>query len=153
MTIAKLDGLSVIMIAGLAAVISAAFGDLFGAVIGSLVCLAGFIELTGVKKLRQKNPGGINNLICSQLFLLLVIWCYVGIRLLTRDDSTTNALLTPERTGQLSQLGVDTHLLAKQLKLLIPLVYIVVALVTLAYQGGLAFFYYRKKASIEAALR
>lgn len=151
-TIARLDGLSVVGIATLGVIVAAAMGDRTGTLIGAGVAAAGCVELAGVRALRQSRAGGVNALVASQLMLLLLIWSYVGLRLWSGTDAMINQVLTPERLARIARLGVDTRLLDELLRRTLPLTYGVIALATLGYQGGLALFYHHKRGAIRAAI-
>jgi len=80
--IARFDGLSVLIVAGGFALLSAASKDISGAVIGLLIAAAGAIELHGVALLRVGRDG-MRWLVSSQLYLMAVILAYAGFRLPT----------------------------------------------------------------------
>lgn len=150
--IATLDGWSILIVSGLATLAAGLGSDLWGALTGAAICTASLIELKGAKDLKHGKPTGLSKLVASQLLLLTVIWIYVGARWLTNDNSLIDAALTPEILRQLSQIGVDPRQLTDLLKRIIPLTYAIIALVSLAYQGGLAWFYHRQKKAVYAAL-
>ncbi len=151
-TIARLDGWSVVGIATVGTIVAAVMGDRTGALIGAGVAAAGGLELAGVRALGRGRAGGVNALVASQLMLLLLIWGYAGLRLWAGTDALVDQVLTPERVARIAGLGVDTRLLDELLRRTLPLTYGVIVLATLGYQGGLALFYHRKRGSIGTAL-
>lgn len=150
MRVARFDGMSILGVAGLFALISAASRDISGALIGLLVALAGAFELHGVALLRARRPGGIRWLVSSQLYLLTTMLAYVALRLARPDIASIRAVVTSELAEQIQQagMGVDEFLLE-----FLRLVYLAVAAATLLYQGGMTIYYLRRRAAIEAALR
>src|SRR5215217_227981 len=79
--LAKLDGLSVLVVSSAYAVLAGMAGDFSGAIFGLLVAGAGALELHGVALLQQSLPRGMNWLVGSQLFLLFSILAYCAVRL------------------------------------------------------------------------
>lgn len=148
LNIARIDGLSVVCVAFLGTLVAVIAGDPLGGVIGTGVVTAGVIELAGAKALKDGRMGGINALVSSQLMLLLLIWTYVGFRLWLGTDTMTARLLSPERLRQLAELGIDTGLLVDLFQRMLPITYGIIVVATLAYQGGLALFYHRQRATI-----
>ena len=80
--VARLDGLSVLVISGVFALVSALAGDGLGAVVGLLVAGAGAVELHGATLLEHGEPRGIDWLTGSQGFLLATIALYCALRFL-----------------------------------------------------------------------
>ncbi|MFH1496313.1 MAG: hypothetical protein ABII82_00680 [Verrucomicrobiota bacterium] len=152
LTIARLDGLSVVGVAAAGSGLAAIMGDPTGTVVGGGVVLAGMLELAGVRSLKNGRVGGVDRLVASQLLLLALIWSYVGARLWQGTDTMVARLLTPDRLAQLAGWGVDTGRLLDLVHLTLPITYGVIVLATLAYQGGLALFYHRQRGAIRSAL-
>ena len=147
--VARFDGLSVLLVAGAFALISAASGDVSGAIVGLLVAAAGAIELHGVTLLRAYRVRGINWLITSQLYLMGILLGYAAVRLAHPDIAAIRPVVTPELAEQIRQadMGVDQFLLE-----FLRLVYVGVAAVTVLYQGGMTLYYSRRRSAVAAAL-
>lgn len=147
--IARFDGWSVVGVAGALTLLTVAMGDRVGGLIGVLVTAAGALELRGVSLLGRGEVRGMKWLIGSQLFLLTTILTYCALRLARPEVAPLRAMITPEMKDQLDMLGlgIDQFLLQ-----LYRLVYLAVALVVLLYQGGLAFYYTRKRSEVTRAL-
>ncbi|HXQ80453.1 MAG TPA: hypothetical protein VN775_04020 [Opitutaceae bacterium] len=148
--VARLDGTSILVVAGGFALISAAFRDVTGAVIGLLVAAAGAIELHGANLLRAADVKGMRWLVSSQLYLMAVMLTYVSFRLARPDIAALRPLVTQELADSIREadLNVDEVLLEMQ-----RLVYFAVAAATLLYQGGMTLYYLRRRASVAAALQ
>jgi hypothetical protein len=148
--IARLDGMSILGVAGAFALISAASRDVSGAVIGLLVAAAGAIELHGAGLLRAGRADGTRWLVSSQLYLMTTMLAYVALRISNPDLSTIRPVVTGELAAQIQQAGmtVDQFLLE-----FLRLVYVSVAAATLLYQGGMVIYYLRRRAAVEAALQ
>jgi hypothetical protein len=147
--IAHFDGMSVLVIAGVFGLLSAWAGDYLGAVIGLLVAGAGAIELHGETLLRGWSPRGMNWLIGSQLFLMVAMLGYCALRL-------THVVLPPippqletmiETTAEQLGLTKDEYML-----FVYRLGFQVIAGLTVLYQGGMAFYYLRRRAVVAQAL-
>ena len=146
--VARFDGASVLGLAGAFALVSAAFRDVTGAVIGLLVAAAGAIELHGASLLRSCDLKGVRWLLGSQLYLLAVILAYCAFRLARPDIASWRAVMTDDIAEPIRQAGmtVDQFLLQMQ-----RMVYFGVAAATLLYQGGMTLYYLRHRASVAAA--
>jgi hypothetical protein len=148
--LARMDGISVLAIAGAFALISGAARDLGGAAVGLLVAAAGAAELHGVTLIRNGFGSGVRWLIGSQLYLMIVIFAYVGYRLGHIDIGPMRALLKDDQRAVIQQANLteDEFLIA-----VYRIAYDAVALATLLYQGGMALYYRRRRAPILAALK
>lgn len=147
--LARFDGLSVVAIAGSLALVSATLGDHLGAVVGLVVAGAGAVELHGASLLARGEPRGLPWLVRSQLLLLTAILCYCAWRLLRPDLAPLHHAVTPDMQEQLELIGwtVDQFI-----GLVYQLTYVCVAVVTALYQGGMALYYWRRRAAVAAAL-
>ena len=148
--LARFDGLSVVAVAGVFALIAAAMGDYVGAVIGVLVAGAGAIELHGVALLRHGDAQGMRWLIGSQFFLMASVLGYCGLRLAHPDLVPLRAAISDDLKAQLDMLGMTVDQFLVQFY---RLVYLAVAFVTVLYQGGMALYYLGKRSAVETALK
>jgi len=135
--VAKFDGISVLGVAGACALISAAYRDVTGAVVGLIVAGAGAVELHGANMLRNGEGRGMRWLVSSQVYLMMAILGYVGFKLIDQLND------------QLKEQGVT---LDQALVGLCNLVYLVLAAATVLYQGGMSIYYLRRRAAVAAAL-
>ena len=147
--LARLDGISVLAVATLFALMAAVNGDFVGAVIGLLVAGAGAIEMHGGTLLQHGEIRGVNWLVGSQLFLMLSILVYCLLRLLHPDDTLIRDNITDEMKASLQNIGWSID---KFLGFFNLLTYGVLALATLIYQGGMAVYYFRRRRALEQAL-
>ena len=150
--VARFDGMSVVAVAGIFALLSAARHDVSGAVVGVIVAGAGAVELHGASLLTHGQPGGIRWLAGSQLYLLISILGYVAWRLGHPDPMMLDAMhaaLNAEQRQLLHDSGVSE---AEFVNLAIRLVYFGVALATVVYQGGMLIYYMRRRGAVEKAL-
>lgn len=151
--ISKLNGLSVLIIAGLGALFSLATWDLVGVVVGGLVAYGGWMELSGRKHLlRGEAVEGMRRLVRSQWIVLGVILVYCVSRLASFDAESALGPLTPEMRTQLVEAGVDLASIMPLIRLAFYGLYGSVALVTLIYQGGMARYYRRRTDVVKQAL-
>lgn len=149
---ARLDGMSVLVIASLFALLSASIRDFSGAAVGLLVAGAGAVELHGAGLLRGGELRGMRWLIGSQIFLIVVILGYVAIRLTSYDEAYVRTLITPDIEARLREAEIDTSEFLPMLKRTYYIAYAAVGVLTIAYQGGMMLFYRRRRAAVAAAL-
>lgn len=147
--VAKLDGLSIVIVAGGLGLVSAAFRDLGGASVGLVIAAAGVVELRGVALLRAARIAGLRWLVGSQAYLLSMILGYVGYRLANLPRDPLVRLL--KQAFALS--GFDMEMLPIDLMQLVKAAYVAVAAVTILYQGGMILYYLARRRAVADALR
>ncbi len=152
LAISRLNGWSVIVIAGLGVLIALALGDLSSVFIGLLVAAAGVMEVRGHRQLKRRDAEGMKLLVRSQLFLLAIILVYCASRLGSFDSETALSGLTPEMESLLKESGIQKSDILPMVRTAFFSLYITVAATCLIYQGGLALFYRRKIPLVTAAL-
>jgi pyrimidine-nucleoside phosphorylase len=168
----RLNGWSVIIIAGVCAVLSLMLlGDLLGALVCVLVVLAGMMEVRGNRLLQRRNIAGMKSLVNAELWLLAIIAGYC-VRQLTHFDAeylrdqvlpeVRNRLTaSPDIRELLSVLGVSVDDIVRdlgskdiifQVRLALFVLYGGVLVLTVIYQGGMVLYYRRKAALVAEAL-
>jgi hypothetical protein len=146
--VARFNGMSVIILAGLFTLVSAAELDVSGTIWGALITAGGAVEVRGVSLLKAHRPG-LQWLIGSQLYLLIVILSYVCVRILNLAKDPMLA----EVTSSFKQAGLDMDQMPIDLQQLARTSYLAVAALTVLYQGGMALYYFRRRASVELAIQ
>lgn len=146
---ANTDGISVMAIAGFLALASAAGGDFHGAAIGLLVAAAGAIELHGAGLLRAGVARGMNWLLFSQPYLVVVLVGYAALRLYAYDPTLLREAMTPQMRASLAQQGWDE---ASFLHFVYTTTYVGLAIGTVLFQGGMALYYWRRRHAVVGAL-
>jgi hypothetical protein len=147
LTVSRLNGWSVVVIAALGALLSLALGDLLGMFIGLLAVGSGWMEVRGHGKLVRRDPDGMRLLVRSQLFLLAVVLVYCASRLGSYDQETMLANLTPDMEALLQEAGIAKADIIPLVRMAFFGLYGSVALTCVIYQGGLA-LYYRSRVKI-----
>jgi len=147
--VANLDGLSVMAVAGLLALAAASVGDYNGAGVGLLVAAAGAIELHGAGLLRSGEVRGMKWLVASQPYLLAVLLGYSAIRLWSHDTTELQAVMTSDLRNSLEASGFSEE---EFLRKFYTTVYVVLAIGTLIFQGGMTLYYVRRRTAVAAAL-
>ena len=145
-----MDGLSVMMVAGILALAAAAAGNYQGAGIGLLVTAAGAIELHGAGLVRAGEPRGMRWLVASQPYLLLVLLGYCILQLSNFDVALMKEAVTDQMREKIREAGYTVD---QFLRMMYNLTYLMLALVTLIYQGGMTIYYLRRRAAVNAALQ
>ena len=148
--VAALDGRIVLWSSGVFALISAAGHSAIGAIIGLAAAGTGAIEVHGASMLSRTDIRGINWAIRAQLLLLLTILFYCAACIanfdasLFRDQAQFKAFLS--QNGLTVTQGVDL------LREVWVIGYVVVAVVSVVYQGGMAIYYARNRRVILQAM-
>jgi hypothetical protein len=150
--IAAMDGWSVVVLAILGSLASLLLGDLVGVCIGFLVLAAGIMELRGRRRLQRRDASGMQLMVRAQLFLLSVILVYCVSRLGSFDAETAMGNLTPEMDASLRELGLTRAQVLAYTRTMFYVVYSVVAIVSLLFQGGLALYYRHRVGPVGEAL-
>ena len=152
LTVSRFNGWSVIIIASLGILLTLVLGDLLGTIIGLLAVVSGWMEVRGGRKLRQRDPLGMKWLVRSQLLLLSVVLAYCASRLGSFDADTAMGNMTPDMAASLKEVGLERADILSMVRMTFYVTYVVVAVVCLIYQGGMAFYYGRKTALVTEAL-
>lgn len=147
--IARFDGMGVLVLGSLFAVLSAAARDVPFAVIGLLAAGAGAVELHGVGLLHQAEPRGMRWLIASQPLLLFVILCYCALRLTYMEMPVLTDNWRAMMAVSAHNLGLTVE---EYFALLNRITASVVAGVAFLYQGGMTWYYVRRRHAVERAL-
>lgn len=147
--LARRDGSSMLVIAGVFAVLAALAGDGVGAITGLLVAGAGALELHGAALLNDGEPRGMSWLIGSQAFLLATILGYCTLRLLHHEIPP----LPEEMRSLIDQSAAELGLTAEQyLQRVYRLGLWLVAILSVLYQGGMIVYYARRREAVARAL-
>jgi len=144
--VAAADGWSVIIVAAAGGAVSALYGGWVAAGTALLAGLAGAGELLGRRRLQQGDPAGLRWLIGAQLGLLVFVCAYAWWRWHDFDAAAFWSLLpglAQERiTHELVTAGFDAELDRPLfLQTMNALMCVILAALTLLYQGGLAAYY------------
>jgi len=158
--VARVNGMVVVFpVAGLGALIEVALGDWFGAVVGFLVAASGWSEWHGAKLLKRGEARGMAWLVRSQLYLLGLIWLYALTQMSRYNPDYVRASMQElNRTagidvqGMFETLGYDAKDVVRLGRTFCYVLYGSFALASVFYQGGLALFYRRRTAAVNAAL-
>lgn len=150
--LSRLNGWSIVIIAGLGGLLSLLFGDLVGTTIGALAAGAGAMEVHGHRSLRRRDPAGLDWLIRAETALLAVISLYAISRLGSFDPEMVRENLTPEMETALNDAGLATADVVPLVRLMFLAMYGTVLAVTCVYQGGLVFYYRSRRPLVAEAL-
>jgi len=148
--LARFDGTGSLVLGGMFALGAAAAHDIPFAAIGLLAAGAGAIELHGAALLRQGERRGMNWLVASQPFLLLVILTYCALRLWLVEIPPLPESLQGLFAVNAQQWGLSVrdyqHLLNR-------ITMLAVATVALGFQGGMMIYYLQRRRSVAQALK
>ncbi len=160
----RLNGWSAVLFASLGALVSLGLLDPISVSICLLIGLGGALEVHGQRMLVRRDAGGMRWLVRAQLVVLAVVWFYAATHLVSFDAVYLRDEVIPNAREMLSAFGMnldqifeqadlDTNAVVAFVRLLFVAIYGSLMLVTLIYQGGLALYYRRRTAAVEAALR
>jgi hypothetical protein len=155
--ISAIDGWSVVALSALGTLLALAVGEYIVALAGLLIMAAGLLELHGRRRLQLREASGMRLLVWAQLFLLGAIWTYAWYRWRFFDaDALWRSL--PE----LAQVRLDTQLAiagldpaadrAAVLEMMNFHICVLLAFLTLLFQGGLVLYYRSRTPRVAAAL-
>jgi hypothetical protein len=150
--VAKFNGWSVVIVAGVCLPLSALFGDWSGSAACALVLFGGWTELAGRRQVATGDESGVNKMIRAQWIVLGTILAYCVARLASFDTETAMGSLTPAMRSELAASGVDIEAIVPLVRTVFYITYTVVAVVTAIYQGGMALYYSRRRALVTQAL-
>ena len=131
------------------AVMSALAHDIPYVIIGLLGAGAGALELHGVALLREQEPRGMNWIIASQPFMLVVILGYCVLRLTYFEVPPV-----PERLKDMVSLGAQQWNLSVEdyFRMVNRITAFTVGGVAFLYQGAMTLYYLRRKNAVSLAL-
>ena len=151
--VASWNGGSIALTAGLAALISLSSGDLVPGAFGAAIAAAGAIEWRAGRKLRLGGDPVLarGRLVGAELTVLVLIIGYSMWRLFSVDVAAELAELPVElRDALIGALGGSERALVQMFTLALKLTYTTLIVLSLVYQGGLAWWYARKFRSAAA---
>lgn len=147
--LARFDGTGALLLGGMFALSAAMSGERAFAVIGLLGAAAGAIELHGGELLKQGYVRGMNWLIASQPFLLLVIFAYCGLRLWYFELPPVPESFQGIFAASAQQWNMTVPEYQEALNRLTVLA---VATVGVGFQGWMTFYYLRRRHAVIRAL-
>ncbi len=150
--LARFDGLTVLVVAGCFATVSLAMRDWAGTAICLAAAGAGAAEWRGGVLLKTHRADSLRWLVASQLSLLGLVWIYAAWRYTHYNPQLISALVEPLVRTRLEEAFLTMDDLAPALEFAHRLTYLLLAGLSLAYQGGLAWYYARQQ-SVLAKLR
>lgn len=147
--LARLDGLSVLVLGTMFAISAAAAKDVPFAAIGLLAAGAGAIELHGIALLREGQPRGMNWLVASQPFLFVVIVAYCALRV-----SHFEVPPLPDKLRELAEFSAQQWRMSlpEYFRMINSLTALGVTVVSFFYQGAMTIYYWRRREPVRRAL-
>lgn len=148
--LARIDALSLAVVAAPAALFALCSGDWPGALVGAGVTLCGVAEWHGRDRLLHRQIAGIAWLCSAQLICLLLILLYSWNLARLPQAEHLLALLPSFTRDQLAELLPDPEGVADLLLTLQRAMAGALALTALLYQGGMTFYYLRSAPAARA---
>jgi hypothetical protein len=145
--VAAFSGITTLSL-GILSVSCLAFDATLGAITATVaLCTFGITELIGRQRLLKGAADSLRILAWNQLAFFAAVAIYCIVQMVTFSP---NAVVSPEDQAMLKQLGDTTGLLdPKTWKPLNALIYAAIIVVSFASQGGLAFYYARRRKSLD----
>jgi hypothetical protein len=147
--LARFDGLGVVVLAGAFSLLAAAAGEKAYALAGLAAAGAGAVELHGVARLRLGDPLGLRWILASQPLLLAAVWAYCALRLTGSEMPPLPEELRATVEATAAELGLSV---TDYLQLVHRMTHGLVAGLATAYQGGLFWYYWRRRDPVRQAL-
>ena len=148
--LARIDALSLVIVAGPAAVVSLCWREWFGAAVGAGIALCGALEWAGRNRLARRERSGLTWMVVAQLAGLALILLYVRSLALAPQTERLLALLPSFTREQLDLLCPDPEELRALLAALQRLTASLLAILAILYQGGLALYYLHARPLIQS---
>lgn len=146
--IARFDGIGALLLGGMFALSAAMAGEVPFAIVGLLGAGAGAIELHGTELLKQGYARGMNWLIASQPFLLLVITTYCAMRLWFIPLPPIPESLQGIFAASAAQWNMTV---AEYQQALNRITVLAILIVALGFQGWMTLYYARRRKAVAAA--
>lgn len=150
--ISRMHGMTVLGLAGTVALLSAGARDVTGAVVGLLIAGAGAFEYHGASLLRARMDG-TRWLVSSQLYLMGVVLAYVAYEVSHPDVAWMLPYMVGEAAEPIKEAARQQGLTMEQtLAAAMDAFYLLVAALTVIYQGSMAVYYLRRRRAVAEAL-
>lgn len=149
MRTASVNGMTCFLIGTFYAVVMAAQHNIPLAAVGLLAAGAGAIELHGLGRLRQGDPGGMNSLLLAQPLMLAVILGYCVLRVTHFEMPTTSEWLMEQATLTAKELEITVE---EYFRVVNRLSMQILAIVGVVYQGLMLRYYLRRREEVRRAL-
>jgi hypothetical protein len=122
------------------------------------VCAVGVVEFLGYQKLVKADPSAARFLAMNQLAFLGLITIYCLIQMLTFSTAEVKAAaMSPEFRAQLNAMPEMTREVDSMIEQWGPMVtygfYSLVIILSVLFQGGLAYYYYTRRKFLDAFQR
>ncbi len=150
--ISSFNGRFLLVIGGAFALLSALAHTAAGAIIGCLVAGAGAIEMHGSSLLRHGETRGLGWLIRAELGLLGLVLCYAALNLIAFSPALVEQSLTPDMLKTLEDAGLTKEQFLHYAQIINTVFFSAVCVATVIYQGGLAYYYSRKRPAVIHAI-
>jgi hypothetical protein len=148
--LARFDGMGAMVLGGMFALFAATARDVPFTTIGLLASGAGAVELHGAALLRQGQPRGMGWLVASQPLLLLVILSYCALRLWLLEIPPVPEAFEAVFAASARQWDLSVEEYQRALNRITA---VAVALVGVAFQGGMTLYYVRRREPVVRALQ
>lgn len=150
--VAGTGGRLVLWLSGGFALLSAAGHFTLGAITGLAAAGTGAIEIHGATLLGRTDSRGLDWAIRAQLLLLVTTLFYCAARLLTFDPEFVRKQIVPDFQAYITANNLTVDQFVELIREGWLIGYIVVAVVSVFYQGGMAIYYARRRFAVRQAL-
>ncbi len=142
--ISRVNGWTVVVIAGLFGLLSLLTLDVAGFLVGAGVTGAGAMEIVGHRRLENGQSGARGFMVGSQGWLIFCVLIYCTWRLFIFDVDDPLAILGDSELlrSVATSGGLPMSVLEGMVTLVYQLMYRLVAALTLIFQGGLGLYYW-----------
>lgn len=151
---ARISAISILAMAALSLPFLIVSPSLMGGYILAGLSLIGIWEYMGARRMGRGEPGAALFLARNQLIFLAIVCAYCVVQMLSFSADTA---VSPELKAQLSAVPELQQEVERMSRELLPLLsyglYSLVILASVLFQGGLAYYYYTRKAHLDALER
>ena len=156
--VARSSAVTILLIGAGGIVVAVAYPSLWGSLVVAGVCIVGAVEYVGARRLRRGEPSAAILLGVNQLAFLGLITVYCVVRLASFSPVAAQAALgMSSLQTSLNRLPDVQADIQRQLDAWVPVIaygfYSLIIALSLAYQGGLALYYFTRRKYLLALRR
>lgn len=148
--IAMTSAFTILVVAALAVPFVVLSPGIANLVIAAGLGIIGYLEYAGARKMRRGLPEAASHLGWNQVVFIALICVYCLVRMF---DVSADSYISPEDRNQLSQVPELTSIFENTIPSMVRAFYLLVMLLSIILQGGLAWYYFTRRRHLEALQR
>ncbi len=153
---ARISGNSILVIGILSVLLSLLSLSISALLVTGAICVVGLVELRGARRLKKADPSACTMLGINQLAFLAVIIVYCVLQMFTPPAEIKSLVVSNETRQLMPQMQELNRMVTDIDRIAMPVYYGFYGLVIVlsaAFQGGLALYYFGRRKLVEAYLQ